>query len=276
MTQADRKDDVMKGAEFLLVGELGETDGSIAISARLIDAGTGSVIATAQTSAPLDASLTMAGGETTTAPGWVNVNAAYGAARYLRLGAGISNMRWNEFVREDVPASGNNFKHYRNYNLSGIGPRLFTDFLLPVHPRLNLGLRGDVIFMPGMKLEQDVAEIRAWELNPANGQTPYEISQRVLVTATGKGMTIFKPAFIAEFLISSRVSFSASVGYMLSTVFRPQVFEANGERHWTDDGDFNGTFAKYQNYNFARRANGKLVEFEMGFVFVDIGVSLHF
>lgn len=300
--QKPGSDETIKTAEFFLVGELSEDQTSIIISARLVQSATGTVIATSEARTPLDnteraaqafrysafqsqygitlgvdGSLPRPRGETTTSPGFVTVFVAYRLARPLRVGAGLSNLNWNDYIYEDVPAGSINQSHKRRYSLFGTGPRFFVDFLWPVHPRLNLGARADMVYMPSIRLEQDVGDIKAWDFNPTTGAAGYTTNQRVLVTATSKaGMTIFKPAILAEFLISSRLSFYASFGYMFSTVFRPSIYEANGERHWGDDADMNGTFTKYQNYNFNRRGNGNPIELQMGFVFFDLGISLHF
>ena len=93
---------------------------------------------------------------------------------------------------------------------------------------------------------------------------------------SGLGMTIFKPALLFEFLISKRLSVFFSGGYAFSTVFKPVVFESGGYRQWDDNADKNGTFAQYQNFNFARRPDGSPVQFQLGYGFIDIGLSLHF
>ncbi|MFZ5630922.1 MAG: FlgO family outer membrane protein [Spirochaetota bacterium] len=301
LTQTKSSDDALRGAEHLLVGELAEDAGNLVITARLVQAVTGTVVATAQVRAPLDnteraaeafrfsafqsqygitlgldASVVRPRGETTTSPSFVTGFVAYRVARPLRLGAGFANLNWNDFFYEDVPASTNNMNHKRRYSLSGTGPRLFFDLLWAVHPRLNLGARGDVTYLPGIRLEQDVAEIKAWDYNASTGATEAK-TQRVLVNSTSKaGMTIFRPAILAEFLISNRLSCYISAGYMFSTRFSPDTYEANGERNWGGNSDGNGTFAKYANYDFAKRGDGRPVEMQMGFVFFDVGLSLHF
>ncbi|MFO1526837.1 MAG: hypothetical protein U1F16_12800 [Turneriella sp.] len=297
--QKPGSDDTIKTAEFFLVGELSEDQTSIIISARLVQSATGTVIATSEARTPLDAteraaealrsnafqsqygiglgvdgSLQLTQGETKSMAQFLTAFITYRIARPLRLGAGISNISWQEYIREETTIGSS--KTYRNYSLNGIGARLFMDFLLSPHPRWNFGLRADAVFMPGMKLEQDVSDMKVWEFNATTG-TPTLANRRVLVTAySNEGMIIFKPAILAEFLLSKRLSFFVSGGYMFSTVFRPFVFESAGYRQWAESADINGTFAQYQNYNFARRPNGNPVEVQMGFVFFDVGLSLHF
>lgn len=301
LTQAKTTDDILKGAEYLLVGDLTEDNGNLVVSARLVQSASGTLIATAQARAPLDsaeqaaniyrfnafqsqygitlgldASVVRPRGETTTSPAFVTAFVAYRVARPLRLGAGFANLSWNDYFYESVAQSANNNEHKRRYSLSGTGPRLFFDLLWAVHPRLNLGARGDVTYLPGIRLEQDVAEIKAWDYNASTGVTEAK-TQRVLVNSTSKaGMTIFRPAILAEFLISNRLSCYISAGYMFSTRFSPDTYEANGERNWGGNSDGNGTFAKYANYDFAKRGDGRPVEMQMGFVFFDVGLSLHF
>lgn len=298
LTQTKSSDDALRGAEHLLVGELSEDAGNLVITARLVQAATGTVVATAQARTPLDSteraaeafrynafqsqygitfgvdgSLVMPRGETKNAPALVSAFLAYRIARPLRVGAGISYLDWKEYWREEAPVGG--FKSMRNYGLTGIGARVFADFLFSPHPRWNLGLRGDVVFMPGMRLEQDMSDMKVWEINSSGAVA--QTDRRVLVNGySNEGMTIFKPAMLVEFLISKRLSLFASAGYLFSTVFRPYVFESGGYRQWTESADTNGTFPQYQNYNFARRPDGRPVEIQMGFAFVDIGLSLHF
>jgi curli biogenesis system outer membrane secretion channel CsgG len=164
LTQQKLADDILKGAEYLLVGNLTEDGSNLIVSVRLVQAASGTVVTTAQARAPLDSA------------------------------------------------------------------------------------------------EQDYSNASVWEFDNANAGAPKLSQQRVLVTAYGSGgMTIFKPALLAEFLIYSRLSVTASIGYMYSTLFKPFIFEAGGERHWAESEDINGTFAKYQNYNFARRIDGRPV-----------------
>lgn len=299
LAQAKAADDVLKGAEYLLVGDLTEEANALVVSARLVHANSGTVVATAQSREPLDASeraaaefrynafqsqygitlgvdgsLVQPRGETTSSPALVSAFLAYRLARPLRIGAGISYLKWNEFIREEAPIGVS--KTYRNYSLNGIGPRVFADFLLSPHPRWLVGVRADLLLMPGMRLEQDVSDMKVWSFDATTGN-PTQIGQRVLVNGySNEGMTIFKPALLVEFLVSKRLSFFLSGGYMLSTVFKPTVYESGGYRQWTESADFNGTFSQYQNYNFNRRPNGNPVEMQMGFVFFDVGLSLHF
>lgn len=301
LVQTKPNEDILKGADYLLVGELAEDGNSLIVSAKLVQASTGAVVAAAQSRTPLegseraadafrysafqspygitlgaDGTIVRPSGETKNMPGWLSIFVAYRVAKPLRIGAGISNLFWNEYVREETAGTGGGGTNHRNYSLSGLGPRLFVDLLWPVHPRLNLGMRGDVVFMSGMKLEQDISNASTWDFDATTG-APTKINQRVTVNAySNEGMTIFKPAVLAEFLISSRLSFYASFGYMLSTVFKPFIYEANGERHWAQSADINGTFARYGNFNFARRPDGRPVEFQLGLIFFDIGLSLHF
>lgn len=291
--------EALKSAEYLLLGELSEDGETMTVSARLVQSATGIVITAVQTRIPLgdaekaaddyrynafqsqygitlgvDGSITLPRGETKTLPGFVTAFIAYRIARPLRIGAGIANLAWNEFVREETVIGTS--KTYRNYSLSGIGARIFADFIVSPHPRWNLGLRADTVFMPGMKLEQDVSDMKVWEFNATSG-SPTLANRRVLVTGySNEGMIIFKPALLVEFLISRRLSVIASGGYMFSTVFKPFVYETGGYRQWAENADVNGTFSQYQNYNFNRRPSGDPVEFQMGFVFFDIGISLHF
>lgn len=298
LTQAKTADDILKGAEYLLVGDLTEDSGNLIVSARLVQAASGAVIATAQARAPLDsaeqaanifrynafqsqygitlgvdASLGPASRSSGPPPALMSAFVAYRAAKPVRLGAGISYFLAHEYVREEFASSGGSMAG-RNYNLSGVGGRFFADFLLTPHPRWNMGLRADVHFIPGMKLEQDVSEVNVWE---ATGTANASAKRRVIVNGTSTwGMTIFKPAFIFEYLISKRLSFFFSGGYAFSTVFKPIVYEAGGYRQWDSDADKNGTFAQYQNFNFARRPDGSPVQFQLGYAFIDIGLSLHF
>ena len=302
LTQGGKGEEMLKTADYVLLGELSDDSQNLTVSARLVRTSSGEVISAATTRIALDqaerganefryntfqsqygitlgfeGSLVVPRGEVANMGQWLSVFVAYRLARPLRLGAGITTMGWNEFYRDEIAASAGGGKGYRNYSLSGFGPRFFADVLLPLHPRFQIGVRGDVVLLPGIKAEQDYSDANVWEFDNANAGAPKLSKQRVLVTGySNGGMTIFKPAVLGEFLISSRLSLTASVGYVYSTVFRPFIFEAGGERHWAESEDINGTFAKYQNYNFARRLDGRPVQFQMGFVFVDIGLSLHF
>ncbi|MFO1471544.1 MAG: FlgO family outer membrane protein [Turneriella sp.] len=299
LTQGGNADDTLKTAEYLLLGELSEDGQTLTVSARLVQASSGAVVSAATTRVALgdteraaddfrynafqsqygitlgvDGSLVQPRGETATSPAMVTAFIAYRIARPLRLGAGLTYLQWNEFIREEAVIGAG--KTYRNYALGGMGPRIFADFLMSPHPRWNVGLRADAVFLPGIKLEQDVSDMKIWEFNATSG-TPTLAGRRVLVTGySNNGMIIFKPALLVEFLISRRLSVFASGGYMFSTVFKPFVYESAGYRQWAENADINGTFAQYQNYNFNRRPNGSEVQMQMGFVFFDVGLSLHF
>jgi|GEM_PF-4159454 len=299
LTQGGKTDDTLKSAEYLLLGDLNDDGKTLTVSARMVRVSSGEVVSTATTRIALmqaekaaddyrydafqsqygitlgvDGSLVQPRGETQTSPAFVTAFLAYRIARPIRVGAGLSYLNWNEFVREETVIGTS--KTYRNYSLKGIGARFFTDFLISPHPRWNVGLRADMVLMPGMKLEQDVSDMKIWEFDATAG-TPTLANRRVLVTGySNEGMMIFKPALLVEFLLSKRLSFFVSGGYMFSTVFRPFVYESGGYRQWAENADINGTFAQYQNYNFNRRSNGNPVEMQMGFVFFDIGLSLHF
>lgn len=299
LTQATKSDEVLKSADYILLGDLGDDGQTLTVSARMVRVSSGEVVSAATTRVALadtvraaddyrynafqsqygitlgvDGSLVQPRGETSSSPAFVTAFIAYRIARPLRLGAGLSYLQWNEFIREEALISTS--KTYRNYSLSGMGPRIFADFLLSPHPRWNIGLRADAVLLPGIKLEQDVSDMKIWEFNASSG-TPTLASRRVLVTGySNSGMVIFKPALLVEFLVSRRLSVFASGGYMFSTVFKPFVYESAGYRQWAETADTNGTFAQYQNYNFNRRANGSEVQMQMGFVFFDVGLSLHF
>lgn len=179
LTRQKPTDDTLKGAEYLLVGDLTEDGGNLIVSARLVQGTSGAVVATAQSRTPLDSA------------------------------------------------------------------------------------------------EQDVSNVQAWEISGVNTTTT--VDRRVIVNGTSTwGMTIFKPALIFEYLILKRLSFFFSGGDAFSTMFKPIVYEAGGYRQWDSDTDKNGTFSPYQNFNFARRPDGSPVQFQLGYVFFDIGLSLHF
>lgn len=298
LTQTTKADEVLKSADYILLGDLGDDGQTLTVSARMVRVSSGEVVSAATTRVALlqtekaaddyrynafqsqygitlgvDGSLVQPRGETQTTPAFVTAFIAYRIARPLRLGAGISYLHWNEFIREQTSIGSSNV--FRNYALNGIGARLFADFLFSPHPRWNIGVRADAVLMPGMQLEQDIADMKVWEINASGAIS--QNGRRVLVTGySNEGMTIFKPALLIEYLVSKRLSFYVSGGYMLSTVFKPYVFETGGYRQWTESADVNGTFAQYQNYNFARRPNGSEVQMQMGFVFFDVGLSLHF
>lgn len=298
LTQGSQNEDMLKSAEYLLVGELLEDGQNLTVSARLLQASSGAIVSAARVqislgetekaaddyrynafqsqygiSLSIDGSFPVPSGEVINSAGFASAMIAYRVARPLRVGLGISYLSWNEYMREQI-AFGNS-KSYRNYSLNGIGPRLLVDLLAAIHPRWNLGIRADAVFMGGMRLEQDIAGMPVWEINSAGAIT--SANRRVLVTGfSNEGMIIFKPALLVEFLISKRLSIQFSGGYMFSTVFKPYVFETAGFRQWSENADVNGTFAQYQNYNFARRPNGDPVALQMGFVFFELGLSLHF
>lgn len=298
LSQGGKNDEVLKSADYVLLGEIHEDGQNLTVSARMVRVSSGEVVSAATTriallqtekaagdfrystfqsqygiSLGIDGSLGPASRASGPPPALMSAFASYRIAKPLRLGAGLSSFIAHEYVREEFASSGGGSAG-RNYNLSGTGGRFFADFLLTPHPRWNIGLRADVHFIPGMKLEQDVSDVNTWE---ATGAANTSAKRRVIVNATSTwGMTIFKPALLFEFLISKRLSFFFSAGYAVSTMFKPVVYEAGGYRQWDSDADKNGTFAQYQNFNFARRPDGSAVQFQLGYGFIDIGLSLHF
>lgn len=298
LTQGNKSDDTLKSAEYILLGELNDDAQNLTVSARLVRVSSGEVVSAATTRIALqqaekaadefrystfqsqygialgvDGSVGPSSRSSGPPPALMSAFASYRIAKPLRLGAGISYFLAHEYIREEYPTGGGSMGG-RNYNLSGVGGRFFADILLALHPRWNMGLRTDVHFIPGMKLEQDVSDVSTWE---ATGTSNTAAKRRVIVNGTSTwGMTIFKPALLFEYLISKRLSFFFSGGYAISTMFKPVVYEAGGYRQWDNDADKNGTFAQYQNFNFARRPDGSPVQFQLGYAFIDFGLSLHF
>lgn len=298
LTQATKSDEVLKSADYILLGDLGDDGQTLTVSARMVRVSSGEVVSAATTriallqtekaaddyrynafqsqygiSLGVDGSIGPASRASGPPPALMSAFVSYRVARPLRLGAGVSYFTAHEYVREEFPSSGGGTAG-RNYNLSGFGGRIFADFLMSPHPRWNVGVRADAHFIPGMQLEQDVSEVNTWE---ASGASNVLTKRRVIVNGTSTwGMTIFKPALLFEYLISKRLSFFFSGGYAVSTMFKPVVYETGGYRQWDNDADKNGTFAQYQNFNFARRPDGSPVQFQLGYGFIDIGLSLHF
>ena len=70
----------------------------------------------------------------------------------------------------------------------------------------------------------------------------------------------FNLMFRTEFLISQKGFFFINACYLLATDFIPNVYEAGGNRNWSEDTDANGKFPEYNNFNFARsKIDGKRV-----------------
>lgn len=291
------------GAELILTGTVSEADGNIIVDAKLISVETGEIIVAKSINLPRNEvilqskeyqwssfqskygiSFAVNTGMIISAENYehliqtYSIDAMYRVTDNIKAGLGYYSILGMELIREDITKVGS-FDTWikRNYNFSGTGLKVNIDLITSILRWLNAGLRVEYIPLISATLTQDVTDFPVYVSTGTTNSLEYK---RILVDGWSGGIMAthllnLKANF--DILISKRVSFNFQIGYILSTDFIPFVFESGGNRQWTEDIDYNGTFTEYQNFNFSRRGtNGERVKLNFSGISVQLGMAIHF
>jgi len=201
-------------------------------------------------------------------------------SKYFKAGIGYFSLKGIEVIREKITLTVSNqeFQMIRNYNFTGNGPKFFVNFIIPVLKWLNFGVKTEFIPLFSNSILQDITDFPVYV--PV-GEKNTLLTKRILINSwtieENRIPLLFNIILNLDLLISRRMSFSVNAGYTVSNDYIPEVYEAGGNRQWSEDIDQNCTFIEYQNFNFSKqKINGDRVKLNFTGINIAIGFAVHF
>ncbi|PKL39185.1 MAG: hypothetical protein CVV44_09990 [Spirochaetae bacterium HGW-Spirochaetae-1] len=233
----------------------------------------------------------------------MSLNVGYKPLRYLRVGGGFvygkiiefrtdkydmnasttaqTGVETSAFTPFSIYISSREFSIQHNYHVNVAMIKLYVDGLYPVYRWLTLGARMEYWFGMGkmVNIEQEIhgfpVPVSFDADNSGTYVSPEYAEQRIVVNAAGSVVHVFNPGIIAEFLISKRISINLSLGYLIATTIKPDLFYTADDNRETGDIDASGIFPRYPYYNFARDQNDKRITANISGVNFSLSVGLH-
>ncbi len=300
------------GAKLIITGSVAELGDRIQVNARLIETETGKVISVQKIDLPREdiiaeskqrywsafesrygisfsvSQMFMFPADDLSSCMITKVGASYRILRYLKVGIGYGFFRNSgELYSENYTPSGGGITYTfatpirREYHAEGQGPILSVEGVLPLFRWLHLGLLFEYMPLAVNRVQQDVSDFPVVIVTDNNNDGTPESSvenKRVIVDSIAQEATMphfFNFSIKVEFLISKRISIYLSGGFLYATDITPEIYEANGNRQWTENIDENGTFSELHNVNFARFGDGSRLKFNFSSGIIALGVAVH-